>query len=567
MSRDPAALAAGTFDVVVVGGGICGAAIAWDATQRGLSVALVERADFGGATSANSLKIVHGGIRYLQHLDITRVRQSSRERRALLRIAPHVVQPLPVVVPTEGYGLRGKHALAAAFTLLNTMTLDRNRGLPDPNRQIPPARLISRADALDRCPGFPGPLDGAGVFWDGQVNHPPRLVWAFVRSAVRAGAVAANYCEVRGLLRRDGRVLGVEVEDRLSGERFEVRASIVVNATGPFAEQLYVDAGLRPARTQPLSRDMALVIRRPLLRDSALAIQTVHRDPDAWLSRGARHLFLCPWRGVTLIGVHSIIYGGNPYDLATTGEEVETFLREIAEAVPWYEIEASDVAAVYAGLLPIESDGLREANVSFGKRALVIDNADTDRLEGLITVVANRLTTARGVAERTVDMVFGKRGAQPPTCRTAETPLYGGDVPNVAQHVDAAVRALSSRVAPEVASRLARDHGSAYREVVELMPATDDAIIAGSSTLEAEVVHAVRHEMARTLGDSVLRRTALGAAGHPGEQALVAAARVMAAELGWDAARVSAEVSAVEGQFGWPAPGGPRRTDAEASRA
>ena len=186
MSRDPAALAAGTFDVVVVGGGICGAAIAWDATQRGLSVALVERADFGGATSANSLKIVHGGIRYLQHLDITRVRQSSRERRALLRIAPHVVQPLPVVVPTEGYGLRGKHALAAAFTLLNTMTLDRNRGLPDPDRQIPPARLISRADALERCPGFPGPLDGAGGSGrPGQSSAPARLGLRTLRGARR----------------------------------------------------------------------------------------------------------------------------------------------------------------------------------------------------------------------------------------------------------------------------------------------------------------------------------------------------------------------------------------------
>jgi len=552
MNRDPAALTAQSFDVVVVGGGICGAAIAWDAAQRGLSVALLERGDFCGATSANSLKIVHGGIRYLQHLDIVRVRQSSRERKALLRIAPHVVQPLPVVVPTEGHGMRGKEALAAAFALLNTLTHDRNNGLPDPARRIPRVRLISRAEALERCPGFPGPLDGAGVFWDGQVNHPPRLVWAFVRSAARAGAVVANYCDVRGLLRRENRVFGVEVEDRLSGQRFEVRGSVVVNAAGPFADQLYVNAGLRKARTLPLSRDMAVVIRRPLLRDSALAVQTVHRDPDAWLSRGPRHLFVVPWRGVTLIGVHSIIYEGNPYDLAPTGAEVETFLREIDEAAPWWEVRASDVAAVYAGLLPIESDGLRDANVSFGKRAHVIDNAETDRLEGLITVVANRLTTARGVAERTVNMVFGKRGAQAPRCRTAETPLYGGDVTNIAKHTADLVHSLSPRVAPDIAARLARDYGSACHEVVEVMGTAGHGTVADSRTLEAEMVHAVRHEMARTLGDCVLRRTALGATGHPGEQALLACARIMAAELGWDAARVSSEMSEVEAQFGWP---------------
>ena len=137
-------------------------------------------------------------------------------------------------------------------------------------------------------------------------------------------------------------------------------------------------------------------------------------------------------------------------------------------------MRASDVAAVYAGLLPIESDGLRDANVSFGKRAHVIDNAETDRLEGLITVVANRLTTARGVAERTVNMVFGKRGAQAPRCRTADTPLYGGDVTNIAKHTADVVHSLSPRVAPDIATRLARDYGSACREVVEVMTSVSD---------------------------------------------------------------------------------------------
>src|SRR6185312_6461503 len=194
MRRDLSALSTGEFDLLVVGGGICGAAAAWDAAQRGLSVALVERGDFSGATSAESLKVVHGGIRYLQHLDLPRVRESSRERSALLRIAPHLVHPFPFVVPAYGHGMRGPEALAAAFLAWAVLTADRNRGIPDPDRRVPRGRIVSRREVLDWFPQLEQKdLTGAGMFWDGQMYNPPRLVWSFVRSALRAGAVAANH--------------------------------------------------------------------------------------------------------------------------------------------------------------------------------------------------------------------------------------------------------------------------------------------------------------------------------------------------------------------------------------
>jgi glycerol-3-phosphate dehydrogenase len=551
MRRDLAALTEAEFDLLVVGGGISGAAIAWDAAQRGLSVALVERGDFGAATSANSLKIVHGGIRYLQHLDLRRLRESSRERRTLLRIAPHLVHPLPVVVPTFGHGRRGAGVLAAGFLLFNTLTSDRNAGVSDPARRIPPARLISRRELLDWHPSLDHPqLTGGGVFWDGQLSNPPRLVWEFIRTAGRAGAVAANYCTVIGFLRRGTRINGVVVHDRLGGHRFEARARVVVNAAGPFAEQLYRDIGLRRDGRVPLSRDLAVVIRQPLVREQALAIQTRYRDPNALLSRGPRHLFVVPWRGVTLIGVNSVIYRGDPNALTVTQQEIQEFLDEINHAEPTLGLTPDDVALVLAGLLPVSADSLVNGNISFGKRPLIVDNAKSDGVEGLITAITNRYTIARLVAERAVDLVCRKLGKRTAS-RTAETPLYGADFGSVAELVHEVVGTTRGQLMPEIAERLARNHGSAYGDILRVMTQAPDcgATIGGSETLNAEVIHAVRAEMAVKLADCVFRRTELGTAGDPGYEALETCARLMGRELGWSADRIGVELADVRVQF------------------
>ena len=553
MQRKLQDLAEREFDLLVVGGGICGAAAACDASQRGLSVALLERGDFGGETSANSLKVVHGGIRYLQHLDLPRVRESCRERSALLRIAPHLVHPLPIMVPTFGHGLRGAGALGAAFLLLNGLTADRNRGIPDPARQIPGARLISRRAVLAWRPELDDrELTGAGVFWDGQLYNPPRLVWEFVRTAGRAGATVANYCEVIGFLRRGTRIVGVAVSDRLTGERFDVRARVVVNAAGPFAEQLYVRSGLRPAGGIPLSRDMALVIRRRLVAERALAMQTKYRDPDAYLSRGRRHLFVVPWRDVTLIGVNSVVYHGDPNRLSVGEPEVQGFLDEINEAAPRFALTMDDVALVHAGLLPIGADELVAANVSFGKRSHVVDNARADGLDGLITAVSNRYTTARGVAERAIDLVFQKLGTTPPRSRSADTPLDGGRISTFAELVQAAIReSVPHTSEPQVLEQIAHNHGAAYGAVIQLVRETPayGARIGSSRTLQAEVIHAVREEMAQTLADCVFRRTDLGTAGSPGDEALVVCAALVADALGWNARKVEVELAEVRSRF------------------
>jgi glycerol-3-phosphate dehydrogenase len=257
-----------------------------------------------------------------------------------------------------------------------------------------------------------------------------------------------------------------------------------------------------------------------------------------------------PWRDVTLIGVNSVIYRGDPNALTVRQEEVQGFLDEINEAAPTLRLTPDDVALVLAGLLPIGADDLVNGNISFGKRPLIRDNAKTDGVDGLITAITNRYTIARLVAERAVDLVFRKLGKRPPASRTAEVPLFGGQFGTIAELVNDVVGATAGQLKPGIADRLARNYGSAYGDVLRVMAqAKCRGTIGNSETLEAQVIHAVRAEMAVKLADCVFRRTELGTAGDPGSEALERCAALMAGELGWGTGRIASELAEVRALF------------------
>jgi len=458
------------------------------------------------------------------------------------------VQPMPFVVPTYGHGMRGPEILGVAFTLLNALTADRNRGITDPARRIPAAGIVSRSRVLEWFPEINKEgLTGAGVFYDGQLFNPPRLVWALVRTAARAGAAVANYCEVASLVLQGGRVIGVRVEDRLGGDKFEVRARTVINAAGPYAEALLVRSGVRKARSVPFSRDMALVLKRRFVDGRALALQTKYRDPSAVLTRGPRHLFMVPWRGRTLVGVNSLIWRDEPDRLRVTEAEVSDFVNEIAEADPKLGLTMDDVALVMAGLLPVEKGDEEGGNVSFGKRPLVVDNAREDGVQGLISAISNRYTVARGVAERAVDLVYDKLGRTARLSRTAVTRIHGGDFFHFDELVREVSGALPEGVDRSLAERLAHDHGSAYGEVLRLVGERPElgARVGSSDILRAEVVHAARSEMVCKLSDAVFGRTGIATVGDPGRAELDECADLVGAQLGWDAGRRERELREV----------------------
>ena len=474
VKRDLASLANREHDLLVVGGGIHGAAAAWDAAQRGLSVALVEAADFGSGTSWNSLKTIHGGLRHLQRADIAGLRESVRERRALLRIAPAIVRPLPFLVPAYGHGFKGREALAVAVCLNDLLSRDRNDGLRE-DRRLPGPRVLSPTEVLGLVPGLPRAGLAGGVEWtDAQVESSERLVMGFLHAAASAGAVLANRAEVVALTRSGARITGAEVRDRESGETLHVGARLVLNAAGPGCEGLLGMAGLR-ARGVPLLAAWNFVLRRPLVTARAVGA-----------SSGRRFLFLVPWRDRSMVGTG---YAA-PADAEA---RIRAFRDEARRAFPWAGLEDADIALVHRGLVP------GRGGDALWTRSRIFDHEAEDGVAGLVTMLGVKYTTARGLAEKAVDLGFRRLGRRAPPCRTDVTEL-------------AAARPLEG-------------------------------------TLPERTRASVRDEMARTLADAVLRRLDLGTAGRPDEAEVATVAAVMADDLGWGPERVREEKRDLDGVF------------------
>jgi glycerol-3-phosphate dehydrogenase len=520
---------------------------------RGLRVALIERGDFCGGTSANSFKMVHGGVRYLQHADVYRLRYSCRERSALLRIAPHLVQPLPIVIPTYGHGASGKAFLGAGLYLYDLLTLGRNRGISDDERKIPITQFLSRREILDLFPDLKQDgLTGGAMFSDGQMYNPTRLVLAFIQSAVASGAEAANYLEAVGLTRSGDRVTGVEARDILTGDRLSIRAKVVVNTAGPWAEHFVSDAAKLPMKSKgSYSRDACFVVNRRLRGKQAVAVLGRTRDPDAVLSRPARHLFLVPWRNFTLVGVWHVVYERHPDEVDVPAQDLESFIDEINWAYPSLNLRLEDVRMWNAGLVPFGINEPGAVNLSYGKRSNLIDHRKTHGVDGLVTLIGIRYTTARADSAKAIDIAVGKLGARAPRRDSSRIPIMGGDIPDFEDFVRTITQKQRLGINDSVMRALAHNYGTGMDQV--LAYAEKDAGLAqtlGDTTvIKAEVINAIQHEMAITLADIVFRRTDLATGGNPGDHTMRECAELAARELGWTNAQKEIQLQEVYKRF------------------
>ena len=514
-SQALAALAGEEFDVVVVGGGITGAGVALDAATRGYSVALLERGDYACGTSSRSSKLIHGGLRYLQNFDLGLVREALLERSLLVALAPHLVRPLPLVVPAfegarpdrlVGVGLnlydvmsrerlrsrRGKRARAERAQNASVATRSSRTGGEETESWSPERhRMISGEEVLELLPALAAREPTGGyLFYDCQTDDV-RLVLTVLGEAERFGAVCANRADVVSLLERDGLARGVEVLDAESGERFEVRAQNVVNATGVWAD------ALRPAE---LHEEAELPLIRPS-RGTHVTISHAHLPLRAGAivpAGSGRSVFALPWLGHTLVGTTDNDYEGPLDHIAPSSEDID-YLLDAVNAFFATELGREQLTGAFAGVRPLISTGDPKKSVDISRKAELYETSS-----GMITITGGKLTTWRRMAKMTVDRMV-ERDARDAPCRTHEIPLgqaiSAQDLPRVEGVPDDSYRALAARYghgAHDVLA-LAADRGELAQPIVPGLP-----------DLLAEAALAARREQARSIGDVMLRRTRLG---------------------------------------------------------
>jgi len=529
-------LANEVFDLLIIGGGVTGACVARDASMRGLKVALVERNDFAGATSAHNSKLVHGGLRYLRNFELGLVRESLKERRIWQRIAPHLVHPLPFLVPSYGGGWKGRAILQAGLSLYDLLSFDKG-WLDDPDQRLPNHSWLNRKSALALEPILErAKFDGALQYYDAQMYSPERLALECLLDADANGAAIANYVEAKTLLRRDESVEGCLVRDCETDNSFDVRAKLTLVAAGPWAD-IFLEKAVGKPSSHKLMRSKGIHLLVPAVtRTSALTV-----------AAEGSHFFVLPWHGHTLLGTTDSEFKDDPDDVGVSENDIANFLAFINKHLPAADLTREKVEFFYAGLRPLVDDGSGDT-YGASRKAELVDHGDTDGLAGLFSAIGGKWTTSRALAQTVVDAIVEKLDVSAADCETDENPTAGGDIGRVSgflaeQRTEHADLASIEHLARMYGSRLPEMLAQANNRPELRLPLGDAGDIA------AQVVFAIRDEMALHLSDVVMRRTCMGQIGTPSSMALDSASRIMAAELGWSKERRNAEIAALAPWF------------------
>lgn len=496
------------FDVIVIGAGINGAGIARDAALRALRVLLVDKGDVGGGTSAGSTRLIHGGLRYLEHFEFGLVRESLRERETLLRIAPHLVRPLEMTIPIYEESQRGWTTVQAGMIAYELLAW---------GKSLPRYRMQSAGETLRKVPGLKVEgLIGSAVYFDAQVEFAERLVVENVLAAIEHGATVLTHTRVGKLLGEDGRVRGVELE----GDFAELAlAGVVINAAGPWVDQLIEQKTIGGSGVVGSVRSERLIGGT---KGSHVVVAPFVNAPEGAVYLEAvsdrRPFFVIPWNGNYLIGTTDVRFEGDPGEVRCEPWEAEYLLAETNRAFPAAELSNESVLYTYSGVRPLAYTK-NEDEQSITRRHFLREHP---QFPNLISVVGGKLTTYRNLAEECVDSIFRKLNRPSPPCETARVPLPGatGETP------------------ANVCERWRRVYGSRATEVAELAKRFD-----GEDTLAAEVVFSFEREFAKSLADCFLRRTMIGLNANAGLDEIERAAEIGKKFLGWTEERAGREVS------------------------
>ncbi len=520
------------FDLIVIGGGINGAGIARDAAMRSLKVLLLDKGDIGSGTTSWSSRLIHGGLRYLEHYEFSLVRESLADREKLLKIAPHLVKPLPFVVPIYDHSRRGPAMIRLGMTLYDVLSFDKS---------MERHKMLDREVALQRLPGLtPEGLKAAARYYDAQAEYAERLAVENAISAHEHGAVVLTYARVAGPIVENGNVRGVRFTDVLTGEEHAAQAPVTINVAGPWVDEVLADMNGRGKRMIGGTKGSHFVVD-PF--PGAPANEALYYEA---ISDG-RPILVIPWNGRYLIGSTDLRYQGDLDRVVADDEEMEYIIDETNTLIPTANLTPDDVLFSYSGVrpLPYVPEGT-EAGIT--RRHIIHDHIkDEPRIGGLISIIGGKLTTYRNLSRQTVNKVYEKLGKKAPRCRTAEVPLPGGQTSDF--EAFAAEFKRTSGLIEGLAERLLKLYGVRAREVLDL--AKDDPSLlaplfssgsAETGIVGAEVLYAIKHEMAQTLSDVLHRRTMVGMGPNVGLDVDEAAAEVAVRHLGWERERAEREV-------------------------
>jgi glycerol-3-phosphate dehydrogenase len=549
------------FDVIVIGAGINGAGIGRDAALRGLKVLLLDKGDLGGGTSSWSTRLIHGGLRYLEHGEFGLVRESLRERACLMNIALHLVRPLRMLVPIYKKSRRGWWTVRAGMFAYDALSWGKN---------LPRHRMLSRAETLQQVPALSGEgLRGAAVYYDAQVEFAERLVLENALSAIAHGATVLTYARVEKLIVEDGEVRGVEFSRKTLGagdeagssgparrgssptvmegpvfERHTALAHVVINAAGPWVDQLLTETG----SPQLIGGTKGShIIIGPFAGAPETAIY-VEAETDG------RPFFILPWNGKYLIGTTDIRYQDDLDDVRISNDEIDYLLAEANRVLPNAKLTREQILYTYAGVRPLPNTSDKDG-ASTTRRHFIRAHPE---LRGLFSIVGGKLTTYRSLAEETVDLVLKQlpphsdraAAARSLKCRTDHEPLPDAAISGIDSFEEQVEQ--FSRLPRGVKKRLRRIYGIRALLVLKLIQFDNSlAEVFDSETgaVAAEVVFAFRHELATTLTDCLLRRTMVGLNSTCGLTAVAAAGEIARIYLGWSEGRVAEEIAAYRNEI------------------
>ncbi len=515
------------FDAIIIGAGINGAGIARDAAMRGLRVLLIDKGDISGGTSGWSSRLIHGGLRYLEYGEVALVRESLRERERLLKLAPHLVKPLPMLVPIYERGKRGPLLIRAGMLAYDLLSLDKS---------LPRHRMLTRAEALRRAPALnPAGLRGAAVYYDAQVEFAERLVVENVLSAREHGAQILTYARVERLMVEKDAVCGVEFTDTLSGEVYAARASLTLNVAGPWVDKVLTGA--------PQTVDQQI----GGTKGSHIIVEKFAGAPDDALyveaAEDGRPFFILPWNDKVLIGTTDLRYEGDLDCVEAREDEIAYLLREANRVIPSAQLKRASVLYTYAGVRPLPFVSKRSES-GITRRHFIRDHAP--QLKNFFSVIGGKLTTYRHLSEQAVDLMCQRPGRKCQPCGTTKASLPGAETNDFAAFCDE-FRNENRNLPAATVERLLRVYGTRAVEVIKL--AEEDAGLSvifdkETAAIGAEIALSFQNELASNLSDCLLRRTMVGLNSTAGLDAVEHAAEIARQYLGWTESRAVQEIKA-----------------------